>query len=183
MRLCVAFFMEITMSNPQSIQETYYHIIKALYGDAITFASDDINGEVINIVDVMLDQIAKCHHKAKPLALIFHALAIFIKDKYPPEVELLVGSKSWLEYMQNGDGSNTIINMAKVLKIGGFEGEIPSYADLFQKGYDYYNLFGAFRDFYEVYLDYNKQDRRMLMCINSTKLYWRSPLQLALMGY
>lgn len=177
------FFMETIMSKPQTIQEAYHDIIKVLYGNAITFTPDDISEEVIKIVDTMLDQIAKCHNKAKPIALIFHALAIYIKGKYPPEVELLVGSKSWEEYLQNGDGSNTIINMAKVLKIGGFEGEIPSYADLFQKGYDYYNLFSAFRDFYEVYLDYNSKDRRMLMCINTAKLYWRSPLQLALMGY
>jgi hypothetical protein len=171
------------MSKPKTIQECYYHIIKSLYGDAIVFTPKDVSKEVIKIVDVMLDQIMKCHNKVKPIALIFQALAIYIKSKYPPEIELLVGSKSWLEYTQNGDGSNTLINMAKVLKEGGFEGEIPSYADLFQKGYNYYNLFGAFYDFYEVYLDYNSKDRRMLMCINTTKLYWRSPLQLALMGY
>ncbi len=171
------------MSKPTTIQETYYSAIRILYGDAIELTPSDINNEVIKIVDVMLDQITKCHHRVKPIALIFQALAIYIKDKYPPEIELLVGSKSWLEYIQDGDGSNTLINMAKVLKEGGFEGDIPTYTDLFQRGYDYYNLFSAFRDFYEVYLDYNKKDRRMLACINTTKLYWRSPLQLALMGY
>lgn len=72
--------------------------------------------------------------------------------------------------------------MAKVLKAGGLEGEIPTLADAFQRGYEYANLFKAFYDFYQVYLDYNKKDRRMMMCINRTKLYWRTPLQLALMG-
>lgn len=171
------------MSKPQTIQEAYYGTIKALYGSSISFTPDDINEHVIEIVDTMLDQIAKCHHRAKPLALIFQALAIHVQSKYPPEIELLFSSKDWLEYMQKGDGSNTLINMARVLKAGGFEGEISSIADLFQKGYENYTLFSTFLDFYKVYLDYNGKDRRMLACINSTKLYWRSPLQLALMGY
>lgn len=171
------------MSEPKSIQESYYGIIEALYGDAISFSPDDVSYEVVQIVDVMLDQIVKCHNKAKPIALMMQALAIYIKGKYPPEVELLVGSKDWENYLQEGDGSNTLINIAKVLKIGGFEGEIPSYADLFQKGYEYYHVFDAFREFYKLYIDYNSENRRMLMCINTTKLYWRSPLQLALMGY
>lgn len=81
------------MSEPKSIQESYYGIIKALYGDAISFSPDDVSYEVVQIVDVMLDQIVKCHNKAKPIALMMQALAIYIKGKYPPEVELLVGSK------------------------------------------------------------------------------------------
>lgn len=170
------------MNSPTTIQETYYAIIKSLYGNAMSLSPDDINENVVEIVDIMLEQISICHDRVKPIALIFEGLAIFIHSKYPPEIELLVGSKEWAKYIKDADGSNTLINMAKVLKAGGLEGEIPTLADAFQRGYEYVNLFKAFYDFYQVYLDYNKKDRRLAMCINTTKLYWRSPLQMALMG-
>lgn len=170
------------MSNPTTVQETYYATIKSLYGDAISLSLDDIDENVVKIVDTMLEQISICHEKVKPIALIFEGLAIFIQGKYPPEIELLVGSKEWMNYIKDADGSNTLINMAKVLKAGGLEGDIPTLADIFQRSYEYANLLRAFKDFYEVYLEYGKKDRRLAMCINTTKLYWRSPLQLALMG-
>lgn len=170
------------MSNTASIQETYYAIIRSLYGNTLSLSLDDINENVVEIVDTTLDQIAKCHHAIKPIALIFEGLAIFIKSKYPPEVELLVGSKDWAEYIEKGDGTNTLINAAKVLHAGGVIDEIPTTAKLFQGVYQGANLLEAFSDFYDVYLEYNRQDRRMMMCINRTKLYWRSPLQLALIG-
>lgn len=163
-----------------SIQHSYYRIIKALYGNAITLAPDDVNKKVIAIVDKMLWQITKCHQNIRPIALIFQALAAYIAHKYPPEVQLLVGSKDWQTYLKEGDGINLIINMAKVLNIDIPKVQGLDYAALFQHGYHYYHLFDAFHDFYTVYLDYHKKDRYMMMCIANAKLHWRSPLQMAL---
>lgn len=165
---------------PNSMQHSYYRIIKALYGNAIALAPDDVNKNVITIVDTMLWQITKCHQNIRPTPLTFQALAAYIGHKYPPEVQLLVGSKDWQTYLKEGDGINLIINMAKVLNIDIPKGQTLDYAALFQDGYRYYNLFEAFRDFYTVYLDYYQKDRYMMMCIANVKLHWRSVLQMAL---
>ncbi len=162
--------------------EAYAKMIEVLFAGAVDAEPDEINDEVVRIVDTVFLEITKCHNRIKPIAVIFDGLGELYYGAIPDEIKVLVGSKTWQEYLAGKTPSipsdDELANAVKNWLVGQALVAVFGEKDA-KKVSDYANIAMTF---YESWIKYSQQNRRMMLCINKARVNWRTPLQLALMG-
>lgn len=146
---------------------------------------EEITNEVVRIVDTMFLEITKCHSRIRPIAVLLDGIATMYENAIPAEIELLIGSKTWQDYLMGKISTpipdelpeamkeelqNWLVGQILVMALGDDKaGQINKYAQIAEI-------------FYKSWIKYSQKDRRLLLCINKARINWRSPLQIALLG-
>ncbi|HEZ1625469.1 TPA: hypothetical protein ACTC36_000257 [Neisseria meningitidis] len=145
----------------QAKRTAYVKIINALFDGAVKVQPSQITETVVDMVDKMFDEIATCHERIRPMAVLADGIAGSIVKLAPNEIPLIFGNSSFGSYLK----SKTRDEVFKVLKQSKVN-----------------NAGKVLEAFYESWLKYTAKDRRLKVCIVTAQSRWSSRFEMELLG-
>lgn len=160
-------------------QSTYAYMIHVLFNGSVKAHPSQITPEIVDMTNQMFTEIATCHERIRPLAILIDGIAGSVMKLLPPEV---LGVVSWLpgaydmsltEYLQSRgrdsffSGLNTLMDIYKTKPIDASKAN---------------NAAKVLEAFVESWFKYTEKDRKLKMCIVTAQARWRSKFEIGLLG-
>lgn len=161
-------------------QSTYAYMINVLFNGAINARPSQITPELINMTNTMFAEIATCHERIRPFAILLDGIAGSFMKLLPP------GSIELLNFLRGKSNKATIAEYIKSKSRDNFFKEINNLMEIYDtkpiNAVKANNAAKVLEAFVESWLKYTEKDRKMKICIVTAQARWRSKFEIELLG-
>lgn len=142
-------------------QKAYANIINALFNGSVKANPEQITEELVDMADTMFAEIATCHERIKPLAILADGIGRSVMELMNNEIKLIFGVDNFAQYLK-GKTRDEIFKALKQNKLNA--------------------ALKVLESFYKSWLAYTAKDRRLKVCIVTAQTRWRSKFEIELLG-
>ena len=160
-------------------QITYANMINVLFGGVISASPDQITPELVEMTDKMFSEIATCHERIRPLAILMDGIAGSFMKLMPPgfieSINFITGNsneKTLTEYVKSKGRDSFFKRLKQLMESRSIDFDVVKAN----------NAAKVLEAFVESWLKYTAKDKKLKICIISAQVKWRSKFELELLG-
>lgn len=163
----------------KQVQSTYAYMINVLFNGAVRARPGQITPELVNMTNTMFSEIATCHERIQPLAILADGIAGSIMKLLSPEI---LGVISLLPGAYNMSLSDYLKNRGRDSLFSGLNKLMEKYDTKPIDAVKANNAAKVLEAFVESWLKYTEKNRKLKICIVTAQARWRSKFEIELLG-